>query len=164
MGRNFKAFKSHIPGRISVNAVASEVTNNNDIDAPTQNLSGPDALASSVKNLSISSFKKMPKKEKNPKRLSSSAPQIKKPNHFPVIRYPLGTEKAIKAMSESNTLVFVVDKRADKTNIKEAVNMMFKVRAKKVNTSIMPGGIKKAFIMLAPEFKASDVAKKIGIF
>ncbi|KAL8535945.1 hypothetical protein ACS0TY_011550 [Phlomoides rotata] len=67
-------------------------------------------------------------------------------------------------MSESNTLVFVVDKRADKTNIKEAVKLMFEVKVKKVNTSIMPGGIKKAFIMLAPEFKASDVAKKIGIF
>lgn len=103
------------------------------------------------------------KKEKNPKRLSTSAALIKTTDHFQIFRYPLGTESAIKAMLECNTLVFVVDKRADKKNIKEAAINMFKIRVKKVNTSITPDGTKKAYLMLPPDCKAADVAKRIKI-
>lgn len=111
----------------------------------------------------VSSVATKSKKGKNPKQLSTSAALIKSTDHFQVIRYPLGTEAAIKAMLECNTLVFVVDKRADKKNIKEAATNMFKIRIKKVNTSITPDGTKKAYLMLTPDFKAADVAKKIKI-
>ncbi|KAG6384988.1 hypothetical protein SASPL_153811 [Salvia splendens] len=110
-----------------------------------------------------SSAAKNSKKEKNPTRLSSSAAVIKTTDHFQIFRYPLGTESAIKAMLERNTLVFVVDKRADKKNIREAAINMFKIRVKKVNTSITPAGTKNAFIMLPSDFKAADVAKRIKI-
>ncbi|KAL7090146.1 hypothetical protein ACP275_12G022600 [Erythranthe tilingii] len=108
-----------------------------------------------------SSFRNAPKKEKNPKRLSSSAAQSTL--LLPVLRYPLTTESAMKAILEHNTLVFVVDERADKNSIKDTVQNVFNVRAKKVNTAITPDGTKKAFVMLASGFSALDVAKKIKI-
>lgn len=132
----------------------------------TQNLKEAEALSSAFEDVFISvpvasSNAKTSKQEKNPKRLSSSAAE--KTSYLPVIRYPLGTESAIKAILEHNTLVFVVDKSADKNMIKDDIKRMFKIRAKKVNTSITPDGNKKAYIMLAPGFNAVDVAKKIKI-
>ncbi|KAL2246824.1 UNVERIFIED_CONTAM: 60S ribosomal protein L23a [Sesamum indicum] len=103
------------------------------------------------------------RKERNPKRLNSSAPKSDKPDLLPVIRYPLATDSATKAILENNTLVFIVDKRADKKNIKDAFKNMLKTRAKKVNTLIMSDGTKKAYITLGPDCKALDVAKKIKV-
>ncbi|KAL7131680.1 hypothetical protein ABFS83_12G020400 [Erythranthe nasuta] len=125
-----------------------------------------DTLPSTLEDIFVpkpktSSFRNAPKKEKNPKRLSSSAAQSTL--LLPVLRYPLTTESAMKAILEHNTLVFVVDERADKNSIKETVQNVFNVRAKKVNTSITPDGTKKAFVMLASGFSALDVAKKIKI-
>ncbi|EYU41372.1 hypothetical protein ABFS82_12G022300 [Erythranthe guttata] len=125
-----------------------------------------DTLPSTFEDIFIpkpkaSSFRNAPKKEKNPKRLSSSAAQ--RNLLLPVLRYPLTTESAMKAILEHNTLVFVVDERADKNSIKDTVQNVFNVRAKKVNTAITPDGTKKAFIMLASGFSALDVAKKIKI-
>ncbi|KAG6384225.1 hypothetical protein SASPL_155976 [Salvia splendens] len=125
--------------------------------------SSPAAKKSKKEGPESSSAAKNSKKEKNPKRLSTSAALIKSADHFQIFRYPLGTESAIKAMLECNILVFVVDKRADKKNIKEAAISMFKIRVKKVNTSITPDGTKKAYIMLPPDCKAADVAKRIKI-
>ncbi|KAI3462667.1 hypothetical protein Pfo_019330 [Paulownia fortunei] len=160
----FLAFEFHNPGRVSVHAVATKVESNREIDARTQTLKNTDALASTFEDVIISGPGASPsRKERNPQRLSSSAAQSNKPDHLPVIRYPLGTESAIKAILECNTLVFVVDKRADKKNIKDTVAKMFKIRAKKVNTLITPDGTKKAYVMLPPDCNALDVAKKIKI-
>ncbi|KAL6543340.1 60S ribosomal protein L23A [Orobanche hederae] len=155
-------------GRYSVRAVTIEVDSKYKGDAATPNLMKTDALTSTFKDSVISakessSFRKTSRKEKNPKMLSSSAAQTKTLDHFAVLRYPLRTESAMKAMMEYNTLVFVVDKHCDKNNIKDAVQTIFKVKAMKVNTLIMPNGNKKAYIMLAPEFKAMDLAKNIKI-
>ncbi|KAL6538291.1 hypothetical protein OROGR_012279 [Orobanche gracilis] len=154
--------------KYSMRAVAIEVDSEYKGDAATPNLRKTDALTSTFEDSVISakessSFRKTSRKERNPKMLSSSAAQTKTLDHFSVIRYPLRTESAMKAMMEHNTLVFVVDKHCDKNNIKDAVQTIFKVRAKKVNTLIMPNGTKKAYIMLAPEFKALDLAKSIKI-
>ncbi|CAA0832374.1 60S ribosomal protein L23a-1 [Striga hermonthica] len=80
-----------------------------------------------------------------------------------IIKYPLNTEAAMKAILERNTLVFVVDKRANKPEIKDVVEKMFQIRAKKVNTLINYDGTKKAFVMLAPDCNAVDVAKRINL-
>jgi large subunit ribosomal protein L23 len=59
--------------------------------------------------------------------------------------------------------VFIVDRKADKHQIKEAFEKLFGVKVDKVNTLITRDGKKKAFIKLKKEFKASDVAVKLGI-
>ena len=47
--------------------------------------------------------------------------------------------------------------------IKWAVEQLFNVKVVKINTLITPRGEKKAYVKLAPEHRASDVATKLGI-
>jgi len=73
------------------------------------------------------------------------------------------TEKSVGLVERENKLVFVVDRKADKTQIKEAVEKAFEVKVASVNTEITSSGEKKAFVKLKPEFKAADVAVKLGV-
>lgn len=49
---------------------------------------------------------------------------------------PLNTESAMKKIEEHNTLVFIVDVRANKRQIKDAVKKLYDVNTAKVNTLI----------------------------
>ncbi|NPA04514.1 MAG: 50S ribosomal protein L23 [Crenarchaeota archaeon] len=80
-----------------------------------------------------------------------------------IIIRPLQTEKAIRLIEQNNTLTFIVDRRATKPQIKKAVEELFNVKVAKVNTLITPRGEKKAYVKLAPEYSASEVAAKLGI-
>jgi len=62
-----------------------------------------------------------------------------------------------------NTLVFVVDARATKKQIKDAVKRMYDIDCMKVNTLIRPDGAKKAYVRLTADCDALDVANRIGI-
>ncbi len=81
-----------------------------------------------------------------------------------VIHYPLMTEDAVSLIEAENKLTFIVDLRADKTRIKHAIEELYDVTVAKVNVLITPRGTKKAFVTLAPEHNASDVAIRLGIF
>lgn len=80
-----------------------------------------------------------------------------------VLKYPYTTEKTISLAERENKIVFVVDKKANKEKIKTAFEKVFEVKVAKINTEITIAGEKKAFIKLKPEFKAADVAVKLGI-
>jgi large subunit ribosomal protein L23 len=80
-----------------------------------------------------------------------------------VIFYPLMTESASLMVEKDNKLIFVVNLKADKADIKRAVETMYEVKVKKINLLVTPQGEKKAFVKLMPEFRASDVAIKLGI-
>jgi len=80
-----------------------------------------------------------------------------------VISYPLMTESASLMVERDNKLIFVVNLKAGKNDIKRAVEELYEVKVCKVNLLITPQGEKKAFVKLTPEFKASDVAIKLGI-
>jgi large subunit ribosomal protein L23Ae len=82
---------------------------------------------------------------------------------YRVIRSPLTTESAMKKIEDDNTLVFLCDPTATKTQIKKAVSTLYEIEVSKVNTLIRPDGVKKAYVRLAPAFDALDVANKIGI-
>ncbi|XP_057990641.1 60S ribosomal protein L23A [Hevea brasiliensis] len=103
------------------------------------------------------------KKERNPKYPRISAPPRNKLDHYQILKYPLTTESAMKKIEDNNTLVFIVDIRADKKKIKDAVKKMYDIHTKKVNTLIRPDGTKKAYVRLTPDYDALDVANKIGI-
>jgi len=51
-----------------------------------------------------------------------------------VILAPISTEKTTNIMSEGNRIVFKVKKDANKTQIKQAVEMIYGVKVLKVNT------------------------------
>ncbi len=80
-----------------------------------------------------------------------------------VISYPLMTESASLMVEKENKLIFVVNVKAEKGDVKKAVEELYEVKVNKVNLLITPQGTKKAFVKLNPEFKASDVAIKLGI-
>jgi large subunit ribosomal protein L23 len=61
---------------------------------------------------------------------------------YDVIRKPIITEKATMA-SENNAVVFEVDIAANKPMIKEAVETLFGVKVKAVNTTITKGKVKR---------------------
>jgi len=65
-----------------------------------------------------------------------------KPEHYDVIRKPIITEKATLA-SEANAVVFQVAMDATKPAIKEAIEAIFGVKVKAVNTTITKGKTKK---------------------
>ena len=82
---------------------------------------------------------------------------------YKIIRYPIMTEVTSRILEAENKLVFVVNKNATKNDIKVAVEELYDVAVDKVNSTITPEGEKKAFVRLSPEYKAADIAIKLGI-
>jgi large subunit ribosomal protein L23 len=82
---------------------------------------------------------------------------------YAVILYPLMTESASLMVERENKLVFVVDIKANKSDVKRAVEQLYEVKVDSVNIQITPNAEKKAFVKLNPEFKASDIAIELGI-
>ena len=79
-----------------------------------------------------------------------------------VIKYPVSTEKSLRTMEAENKLLFVVDKKATKADVKRAVELLFKVKVVDVNTFIIAGK-KKANVKLSAENPAIDVATQLGM-
>ena len=58
---------------------------------------------------------------------------------------------------EDNTVVFIVDVKANKHQIKQAVKKLCDIDVAKVNTLIKPD------VWLAPDYDALNAANKLGI-
>ena len=80
-----------------------------------------------------------------------------------VIENPHMTEKAMDQVDEENKLVIMVEQNSDKKQIEDAVETLFDVTVKKVNTTITPQAKKKAFVQLADSDDAMDIATKMGM-
>ena len=79
------------------------------------------------------------------------------PRHYDVIISPVITEKAT-ALSEQNKVVFKVAKTATKPAIKEAVEKLFDVKVKSVNTLVRKGKVK---VFRGRKGVQSDVKKAV---
>ncbi len=73
------------------------------------------------------------------------------------------SDKALDLIQRGNKLTFIVNRRANKTLIKRAVEELFDVRVEKVWTMITPKGEKKAIVKLKPEYSAFDIASQLGM-
>jgi large subunit ribosomal protein L23 len=82
---------------------------------------------------------------------------------YRVIYNPWVTEKTQRQMEEENKLEFIVNRRANKPEIKKAIESLYEVKVAKVNTRIAKEG-KHATIKLAKPYKADEVATRIGVF
>lgn len=80
-----------------------------------------------------------------------------------IIKYPMSTEKSIRMMESENKLVFVVDKKATKNEIKDELQLTFKANIKNINTQISNKGIKKAYVQFADDTPAIDIATQLGL-
>ena len=79
------------------------------------------------------------------------------------IKYPLSTEKSLRLMESENKLIFAVEKKATKSDIKKALEEMYKIKIVRVTTQIDPHGIKKAYVKLSEETPAIDLATQLGL-
>lgn len=84
-------------------------------------------------------------------------------NPYEVILYPIMTEVASRMLEAENKLVFAVNLKASKADVKRAVEELYEVRVERVNVMVTSKGEKKAFVKLHPDYKAVDVAIKLGI-
>ncbi len=82
---------------------------------------------------------------------------------YSILKYPLSTEKSFKLMESENKLVFIVDRRAKKQEIKDAFEKLFKAKVLNINTLIDSDGKKKAFIKISNETPAIDIATQLGM-
>ena len=82
---------------------------------------------------------------------------------YDVILHPVMTEVASRILESENKLVFVVSFKASRKDVKRAVEELYEVRVDRVTTNITAKGQKKAFVKLHPDYKATDVAIKLGI-
>ena len=80
-----------------------------------------------------------------------------------IIKYPLSTEKAIRLMESENKLVFVVDKKATKQEIKKAIEDTFNVKVEQISTINDFKGRKKAYVRFSSETPAIDLATRLGL-
>ncbi len=79
------------------------------------------------------------------------------------IKYPLISEDAVTLIEAENKITFIVDRSASKNDIRRAVEELYEVKVDRVNSVLTPDGRKKAFVKLTPDFKASDLAVRLGI-
>jgi len=82
---------------------------------------------------------------------------------YKTIRYPIMTEVTSRILEAENKLVFIVNKKATKRDIRMAVEELYDVVVDEVNSTITSEGEKKAFVKLHPDYKAVDIAIKLGI-
>ena len=82
---------------------------------------------------------------------------------FKVIYRPVVTEKALNLIENENKLVFIVNRKANKLEIKRAVETLFNEKVEKVNILITKKGEKKAYIKMKRDKAALDIAMKMGI-
>ncbi|MGA2238626.1 MAG: 50S ribosomal protein L23 [Candidatus Bathyarchaeia archaeon] len=80
-----------------------------------------------------------------------------------VIKYPLISEDAVTLIEAENKITFIVDADASKNDIRRAVEELYEVSVDHVNSVVTPEGRKKAYVKLAPDYKASDLAVRLGI-
>lgn len=80
-----------------------------------------------------------------------------------ILRKPVVTEKSTSLLQD-NKYTFLVDPRANKTEIKQAVEKIFKVKVEKVNTMRVKGKFKRVRNILGktPDRKKAIVKLKEG--
>ncbi|KAH8274968.1 hypothetical protein KR018_003941, partial [Drosophila ironensis] len=100
---------------------------------------------------------------RNPKYPRKSVPTRNRMDAYNIIKYPLTTEAAMKKIEDNNTLVFLTHLRANKNHVRAAVRKLYDIKVAKVNVLIRPDGQKKAYVRLARDYDALDIANKIGI-
>lgn len=76
-----------------------------------------------------------------------------------VIRRPIVTEKSTIAREQSNVVSFAVDPRANKHEIRDAVQQFFEVKVEEVRTMRMPRKTRRMgrFVGRKPEWKKAIV-------
>ena len=80
-----------------------------------------------------------------------------------IIKHPLATEKSIRGIETENKLVFVVDSKAKKLEIKAEIERLLNAKVIDVNTHNGPDGKKRAIVRFSNATPAIDIATRLGL-
>ena len=83
---------------------------------------------------------------------------------YSIIIKPHVTEKTMNLIDMNNEITFVVNRKANKQQIKKAFEELYDEKVAKVNTHISPKGVKVAYIKLVEEEMAEELAVRMGVF
>ncbi|HET9753091.1 MAG TPA: 50S ribosomal protein L23 [Myxococcales bacterium] len=64
-------------------------------------------------------------------------------NRFEIIKRPLDTEKLDRMRDRENKFAFEIDMKANKTEVKQAIEQLFKVKVVAVKTAIVRGKFRR---------------------
>ena len=101
--------------------------------------------------------------KRKPKVIRKSIEREKTWDRYSILLAPCSSERFYKKMENENTIIFYVNQKANKQEIKKAFKDAFNVLAQRVNTMNTILGRKKAFIKLPKTTEASEIASKIGL-
>jgi large subunit ribosomal protein L23 len=80
-----------------------------------------------------------------------------------VLKYPFVTEKAMMVLEKQGKLQFLVDRNANKAQIKREIEKAFEQEVTHVSTLMTMDGRKKAIVSFANEKAAEEVLSRLGI-
>ncbi len=104
-----------------------------------------------------------PAQKASPQPPAKEATIEEKMRDMEILKHPLVTEKAVNMIESENKLTFVVDSKATKPTIRKAVESLYKVKVNSVNILRDMKARKRAIVTLSKEFKAGDIATKLGV-
>jgi len=84
-------------------------------------------------------------------------------NPWSILLYPLLTEKSIEKIETENKIIFIVNRKSNKKQIKWAAERAFNVKVDDINILIDRKGRKKAWIKLSKEYPATEIATRFGM-
>jgi len=81
-----------------------------------------------------------------------------------IIRRPLITEKSTELRDDNNIVAFEVDRRANKIDVKRAVEAQFKVRVSEVRIAMVHGKVRRQgrYVGRRPDWKKAYVRLAAG--
>ena len=82
---------------------------------------------------------------------------------YSILKHPLSTEKKIRQTEFENKIAFAVDAKATKTDVKKAVEELFKVKVVKVTIQNSMNGNREASVKLAAGNVAADLSADLGM-
>jgi len=140
------------------------------IEKEMEEVKGEKKLKKSTKKTSVTKEsketlidEKKPEKKTEPKKEKKDEKKKTTTRYFRYINHLVLTEKGIDNINLKNTLVFIVDRKSTKPQIKREIERIFEVKVEKVNTLIDRKGRKKAYVKLSPEYNAVDIATQLGM-
>jgi len=88
---------------------------------------------------------------------------MKELKEYEVIIHPLISEKAVNMIETENKICFIVNNKTNKTEVKKTIEKLYKVKVDAIRILRDRKGRKKAIVKLSKEFKAGDIAIKLGV-
>lgn len=80
-----------------------------------------------------------------------------------ILKYPYATEKASLFVERDGQLQFIVDRKASKAQIKQAIEKMFDQPVVAVRTLMTNQGEKKAMVSFSNPKAAEEILSRLGI-